>query len=424
MEEPLAEMPDRADVVVVGAGLAGLICARSLIRAGKNAHIFESADTVGGRMRTIVTADGFRLDAGFHVLLAGYPAVRQEIDLTRLALREFPPGCVVARRGRLHPLSEPQRGGSLLEAIRFPLGSLGDKSRLASLRGRVLAGGRDDRPDRSTMEHLRSLGFSMRFIDSLFVPFFGGVFADRSLSNSARHFDSILGSFLRAPVGIPAQGIGAVPAQVAESIPPAAIHLGSPVESLLAEGERVAGVRVGEKEIRAGAVVLAAGPAEANRLAGLPLPEYRSAGSTVVYFAAPEAPTAERRLFVRADPEGWTNQFAVLTHVAPELAPPGQHLLMGSIVGVPETHDGAISEHIRSEMAWWFPRARTHLWRWLRSFKIPHAQWAFPPGMAERLPKERAGRQGLFLAGDFTREPSVDGAIRSGLAAAEEILRG
>lgn len=424
MESTPPSLPDSVDVAVVGAGLAGLICARALARAGRDVHLFEAGDAIGGRMRTITTQDGFRLDAGFHVLLTGYPSVQKEIDLARLRLRDFQAGCVVALDGRLHPLSEPQRGGSMLEALRFPLGSLGDKSRLASLRARATAGRSSELPDRTAMDHLRALGFSSRFIDSLFVPFFGGVFADRSLSNSSRYFESILGSFMRAPVGIPADGIDAIPKQVAESIPPSAIHTNSPVATLRKDGARVSGVTTGETQIRASAVVLASGPAEAIRLGELPFPEYRSLGTTAVYFAAPEPPTEEKRLFVRADPDGWTNQFAVLTNIAPSLAPPGQHLLMGSIVGVPEKHDGAISEYVRAEMAWWFPHARTHLWRWLRSFKVPHSQWAFPPGMAQRLPKERTDTPGLFLAGDFTREPSVEGAIRSGLSAAEEVLRG
>ncbi len=424
MEGSTAALPDRVDVAIVGGGISGLVCARALLRAGRDAHVFEAEETLGGRMRTVTTGDGFRLDLGFHVLLTGYPAVRREIELERLDLREIPPGCVVERDGQLHPLSEPQRGGSSIEALRFPFGTLGDKLRLASLRRRALAGDGARSPDRPTMEHLRSFGFSKRLIESLFVPFFGGVFADRSLSGSSRYFDSILGALMRAPVAIPADGIGAVPRQVSESIPPQSIRTSTRVDSLLVDGERVVGVRIGEADVRASAVVLASGPAEATELAQIPLPDYRLLGTTAVYFAAPEPPTDEKRIFVRADPQGWTNTFAVLTNSAPSLAPPGQHLLMGSIVGVPATHEGAIAEYVRSEMAWWFPHGKTHAWRWLRSFKLPHAQWAFPPGMAERLPKERTARPGLYLAGDITREPSIEGAIRSGLAAAEEVLRG
>ncbi len=40
------------DVLVVGAGLAGLACARDLTRAGLGVRVLEASDWVGGRMRS------------------------------------------------------------------------------------------------------------------------------------------------------------------------------------------------------------------------------------------------------------------------------------------------------------------------------------------------------------------------------------
>ena len=414
MEETLKPFPDSVPVAIVGAGLAGLACGRALSRAGREVHVFEAASEIGGRMRTEVHREGFRLDVGFHVLLTGYPAVRRELDIGKLDLGVIEPGCVVARKGKLYPLSDS------MDLLRLPFATLGDKLRL----GRLRSAGRDRTPERATMEHLRALGFSQKLIDALFVPLFGGVFLDRSLSNSARYFESLARSFLAGAVGIPARGIGAVPHQIAEGIPAEAIHTGCPDESLSLEAGRLRGLTVRGQEVRADALVLATGAAEAARLSGLPLPEFQSLGTTVVYFTTTRPPTDEKRLFFRADPEGWTNHFAVLTNIAPALAPAGQHLLMGTILGVPEMHEGAISEKIRQEMAYWFPHAGTHAWRWLRTYKMPNAQWAFPPGLAARLPQTRTPIGGLYLAGDYTREPSVEGALGSGTDAAEALLGG
>jgi phytoene dehydrogenase-like protein len=365
-------------------------------------------------MRTEVLPEGFRLDHGFHVFLTGYPAVIREIDLGRLDVRPFHAGCVVSKGGHLYPLSDT------LEAARFPYATWRDKLRLRNLRSADPSW----TPDTSTMEHLRTLGFSRDLIESFFEPFFGGVFLDRSLSNSARFFASIVTAFMASPVGIPCGGIGAVPAQVAEGIPAGAIHLECPVEALHVEGGRASGLTIAGQEVRAETIVLACGPSDAARLAGLDLPALEMRGMTVVYFTTSTPPTGERRLFIRGDAHGWTNHFAVLTHVAPELAPAGQHLLMGAILGTPDMNEGAISELVRTEMAWWFPHGMTHTWRWLRTIKIPAAQWAFPPGLAARLPGTRAAVDGLLLAGDFTREPSVEGAIQSGLDAAAAALSG
>lgn len=419
--------PDRVDVAVVGGGLAGLICARALHRSGRRVHVFESSDRVGGRMRTEVHRDGFRLDAGYHVLVTGYPALRGEIDLDALRLRPYEPGCVIARGGRLHSLPDPYRTGAWREALRFPLATFGDKVRLARWRGRLLRSTPGDlwrAGERTSMEHLRSIGFSQRFVESFFVPFLGGIFQDRALGATSPYLECVMRALNAGPIAIPAEGIEAVPRQVAASLPPDAIHLGAKADAMRIVPEEQGGggvLSIGGTEIAATHVVLACAPDEVARLSGLELPSYEPLGVTTAYFAAPRPPSAERRLFLRGDNRGVTNQFVVLSNIARDLAPSGEHLLSGSILGTPEGHAGDLAEPIRSDMAFWFPHAETHRWRWLATYKVPLAQWAMPPGMRDRLPRAETPLRGILLAGDWTREPSVEGAIASGLEAARHI---
>ena len=77
-----------ADVVIVGAGLAGLRCARRLTELGRHVVVLESSDAVGGRVRTDII-DGYRCDRGFQVLNPAYPAVRRWVDVSRLDLKPF-----------------------------------------------------------------------------------------------------------------------------------------------------------------------------------------------------------------------------------------------------------------------------------------------------------------------------------------------
>jgi len=65
-----------ADVVIVGAGLTGLSCARHLLAQNVSVQLIEASDSVGGRVRTDVE-DGFRLDRGFQILLTAYPEVQR-----------------------------------------------------------------------------------------------------------------------------------------------------------------------------------------------------------------------------------------------------------------------------------------------------------------------------------------------------------
>ena len=70
-------------VAIIGAGLAGLCCARTLSRAGVDCVVLEADDRVGGRVKTVVV-DGFRLDRGFQVLLTAYPECRAVLDYEAL----------------------------------------------------------------------------------------------------------------------------------------------------------------------------------------------------------------------------------------------------------------------------------------------------------------------------------------------------
>ena len=111
----LGRMEPQHDVVVVGAGIAGLTCARLLRGAGRRVVVLEASDGVGGRVRTDVV-DGFRLDHGFQVLLTGYPEARELLELDALDLGAFARGAIVRHGGRWRRVTDPRE--SPLGAVR------------------------------------------------------------------------------------------------------------------------------------------------------------------------------------------------------------------------------------------------------------------------------------------------------------------
>jgi phytoene dehydrogenase-like protein len=75
------ELPERAEVVVVGAGHNSLVCAAYLARAGLEVLVLEAGPTVGGNTRTEqLTLPGFAHDScsSAHVLIQSNPLIRDD----------------------------------------------------------------------------------------------------------------------------------------------------------------------------------------------------------------------------------------------------------------------------------------------------------------------------------------------------------
>ncbi|MGA1419179.1 MAG: FAD-dependent oxidoreductase, partial [Ilumatobacteraceae bacterium] len=104
----MSVLPARVDVVVVGAGLAGLAAARHLHSKSFNVAVLEAQDDVGGRVRTDIV-EGFRLDRGFQIMLTAYPELRRQVDLESLDVHTFDPGALVMIRGRAYVVGDPFR---------------------------------------------------------------------------------------------------------------------------------------------------------------------------------------------------------------------------------------------------------------------------------------------------------------------------
>jgi phytoene dehydrogenase-like protein len=110
------EPANQADVVIVGAGVAGLSAAHRLTSAGVTTTVLEAAPCVGGRMST-EKVDGFRLDRVGQLLSTAYPDLRLTPGLDALVLRPFAPGVLLHCDGRHHHVSVPANAGGARGAL-------------------------------------------------------------------------------------------------------------------------------------------------------------------------------------------------------------------------------------------------------------------------------------------------------------------
>src|SRR5918995_693764 len=329
-------------VYVVGAGLAGLRCARRLHEKGVAATVLEAADGVGGRVRTD-RVDDFLLDRGFQVLLTAYPEATEALDYRELELHPFYPGAMIRTGGRFVTVADPfRRRWDGLRTALAPVGGLGDKLKVAKLRRRVTAESLEElfaRPETTTREALAADGFSDTIVDRLFRPLFGGVLLDRELGTSSRMFEFVYRMFALGDVALPTRGMGAIGEQLAGGLPPGCVRL----------GQRV-------------------------------------------------------------------------TAVAATYAPPGAALISAAVIdrpGLPKGPD--LEAAVLGQLADWFGSGVV-AWQHLKTYHIPHAQPAQPPGALDPPERPVRLRPGLYICGDHRDNASINGALASGRRTADAVL--
>jgi phytoene dehydrogenase-like protein len=418
-------------VVIVGAGLAGLSCALRLSQAGVRTVILEATDRVGGRVRTDIV-DGFTLDHGFQVLLTAYPACRELLDYSALRLCAFEPGALIRHRGGFATLGDPwRRPSQLLRTALCSVGTLGDKLRIAKLRHTSMRGSLEqlyNREPEPTLQRLHKLGFTEAFIDQFFRPFLGGVLLDPSLQTSSRMLEFVFRMFATGDIAIPAEGMAAIPRQLAEQLPRGTIRLGQSVDAIQ-EGK--VHLTSGET-LTPATIVVATESTAAAQIVGVPELETRWQQTVNHYFAADASPNQRRMLMLAGDeyqPSGLSDSagaaerpqagvigtVVVLSDIAPQYAPPGKTLISVSTTE-PAAYDvsGPGLQQVRKQLVSWFGKS-AESWEHLRSYSIPYAL----PVQSLRDITPPLAHGNIILCGDYCETPSIQGAMNSGMRAAE-----
>ncbi|WP_066414702.1 NAD(P)/FAD-dependent oxidoreductase [Halorubrum aethiopicum] len=432
-----------ADAIVVGGGLAGLVSAARLAEAGADVTLLERRPRVGGRVRSR-EVDGFTLDRGFQVLFTSYPAVAREIDADALDLRRFSPGATICRPGSravlLDPLREPTAAveSALNREVPFS-----DKLRTLALRYDLSKRGENEffadagsAADASIREYLADWGFSSDYVANFVEPFYGGITLDRSLSTSKQVFEYTFRAMSRGSIAIPADGMAAIPDQLAERAADAGVEVrtGEDVEAVdvgsggrfrLGSGGPADGARVeladGET-LDADCVVVATTPPEARRLTGVESIPESGVPNVTAWFALPERSSFStgKRILLNAAGES-PNAVVPISEVAPEYAPRNRPLLAATFLGETalELEAADLREETREALSAWYPERGFESLETVAVDRIPFAQFAQPSGVHATLPDPDDPEGPVVLAGEYTEWSSIQGALESGRAAAE-----
>ena len=382
-----------ADVLIVGAGLAGLSAALNLQAAGKEVLVIESSDRAGGRVASDVI-DGFICDRGFQLINAKYPAL-QELDVIK-ELDFLPASRVieVSLGEKRHPIGDPRQAP--WTAFNRQTGSIPEKIALL----RFIAG--KAKQGQSIAQALRSTGTCY---DRVLRPFLQGVFLTDPENVDAVYGRSIIKSFVNGQPGVPRKGVGELPKALARRVEN--IVYNSQVERIEQKS-----VKTNHGSFTAAKILIATDATTATQLLGLAeVP--RMAGCITWYHATSHNPSGNGHLVVDGQRRGPIINTVVISDISKNYAPIGQNLIS-------TTTDLNVTESdVRRHLAivW---GTSTHGWQFIAKYEIPAA-----------LPIHNVGRalsQGMkindhhFVAGDHRTVPSQQGALFSGRLAAELIL--
>lgn len=404
----------RCDVVVVGAGLAGLACATRLADRF-DVMVLEASDAAGGRIRTD-EVDGMLLDRGFQLLNPAYPVLKDVIDVDALDLQSFEAGVVVASGGTRTVIADPLRSpldvGGVFGAA---AGGWGEKLRAARYLSRLALGDGSSlkgRPDVPYGQALAEAGIDGRLRTTVLEPFLAGVLAEDAQESSRVFVDLLLRMFVRGTPALPAGGMQRLPEQLAVALPPGVLRVGHAVQTV-SRADGSLRVDAGEVSVSAPTVVLAADPVTSCELAGLPAPTMR--GLTTFYHRAGASPVSRRFLHVDGDRRGPVVNSAVVSDVAPAYCGSGA-LIASTVLGARD--DAATEAEVRAQLARVYGVA-TDDWELVRAYAIPAALPAMLPPLQLRQPVDLG--DGLFVAGDHRDTASIQGALVSGLRTAREV---
>ncbi|TWV32797.1 FAD-dependent oxidoreductase [Streptomyces misionensis] len=432
----MLEPANQVDVVIVGAGIAGLSAAHRLTSAGVTTAVLEAAPYTGGRMST-EKVDGFRLDRIGQLLSTAYPALRGTPGLDSLVLRRFAPGVLLHRDGRVHRAGAPAGGGSARGALHVvralasaprgasappgrggaPVGGAMDQARLGAALNRIAATPVERllaRPELPAAQALAARGVPARTVEGFLRPLLAALLCDPGLTTSSRCADLALRAFAGGRLCVPEGGAEMLPELLARALPPGTVHTGVRVTSVSTTS--VATAEHGE--IRCRAVLLATDArAAAELLPGLRVPEFHPV--TVVHHTTDEPAAAfatGSSLLLDADRGGPVAHTSVLSNVDPSRAPAGRVLISSTVLGTPpEGVDTAVRIHLSRLYG-----TSTRRWETLAVHHTPEAVPVMRPPHDLRRPVRLLA--GLYVCGDHRDTSTVQGALHSARRAVRALL--
>lgn len=410
-------MEKETDVLIIGAGLAGLTAAKVLKVAGVRIKILEASDGIGGRVRTD-QVNGFLLDRGFQVLLTAYPEARRFLDYERLDLKTFNPGALILDATGVSEIGDPlRRPLSLFKTLASSAGTFADKLNMLRLKLKLAGTSVDEifsAVEVPTLAYLNKAGFSAQMISRFFKPFMTGIFLETELATSSRMFEFVFKMFSEGDAAVPAQGMGMIPKQLAEGLTAEEIVLNEKVTAI--ENGRV--TTMTGRTYHSSLVLVATNELDLPAPFQKPVKQWHQVSN--LYFTAAKPPFTKPLIALNTIEPRLVNNVAVMNELSAVYSASGNALISISVVkDVTHLSNVQLQEEVIREMASWYPEATK--WQHLKTY---HINYALPEdSQVSNEPHTVKLNDYCYICGDHLSNGSINAAMKSGCLAAEEIMK-
>jgi hypothetical protein len=382
-------------VIVVGAGLAGLSAAQSLIEAGIEVRVLEASTTIGGRVQTD-EINGYRFDRGFQLINARYPEVEALHIIDKLDFRYAPRAVDVALDGSVVRLGDPRK--YFLSALRSESGSIKEKiSFLKYLFSRSTHGS-------NVESELLAAGCNNLYTRVL-KPFLTGVFLAQPSRVDSVSGREIIKSFISGAPGLPARGAGELSQVLARDI------------GVVETGVQVNAITGLELSTSAGSIAARAIIVATDQITAAQLLEIEEVGESVScttwFHSTPDVFDCDATLRVDGLARGAIINSIAISKLLPLSTPVGQTLFSSTSLG--HASESEVRRHL--SLIWGVDTAG---WELVAKYDIKNSLPLFAPGLSHA--QSLQVRPGVWRAGDYLSAASQNGALASGRLAALELI--
>ena len=403
-------MKQNYDIIIVGAGISGLVCAQKCNENSKDFLLIEKSSRIGGRVGS-VKSERFIFDLGFQVYNTAYNTMNGLLKNKPEEYLPFMPGAKIMIKDRSTIISDPMRNFSkILNTIFSTAASLSDKIRVLKLKNHLsnYSIELDDSKDMQTIDYLRGYGFSEKIIGNFFNPFFSGIFLEDRLETSSKFFKYVFSNFNSGLAVLPKNGMQEIPNQIFSNIDPSQILLNTQVDKIL-PGNKL--------ELSNGSTVVFNSLILTNEscaLAGQPSIKYNSVSTAYISSNRSFKDSRYIHLFPQDD---LINNIAFVSSVSPNYAPNNKTLLSISILGKNEII--GIDKKLKQKMVFYFGGDISD-YKVEKIMNTKKATLNQLPGFYKNKIKHEGN---IIFAGDHMKNGSIEGAAISGIKAYEHTIK-